>query len=176
MLAGAASALWIPARAQPAEVREALAQPVLAGSGRLTFWGFHVYDAALWVAPGFRADQWERHALVLELEYARDFTREAIAERSIDEMRRQSPLTEAQARQWQTALAGAFPDVRRGDRIAGVYRPDGTLRFLTNGQLTGEIRDARLAPLFMGIWLSPRTSEPALRRSLLAQAQAQAQP
>jgi len=34
-----------------------------------------------------------------------------------------------------------------------------------------EVRDAELAPLFFGIWLSPATSEPALRQSLLAQVQ-----
>jgi hypothetical protein len=40
--------------------------------------------------------------------------------------------------------------------------------FLLNGQPAGEIRDPEFARLFFGIWLSPRTSEPAMRRALLA--------
>jgi len=45
------------------------------------------------------------------------------------------------------------------------------VRFLLNGKPYGEVRDPEFAPLFFGIWLSPATSEPALRQSLLAQVQ-----
>ena len=31
-----------------------LPQAVSAGTARLSFWGFAVYDAQLWVTPGFR--------------------------------------------------------------------------------------------------------------------------
>jgi hypothetical protein len=34
-------------------------------------------------------------------------------------------------------------------------------------RFTGEIRDAAFARLFFAVWLSPRTSEPALRSALL---------
>jgi hypothetical protein len=33
--------------------------------------------------------------------------------------------------------------------------------------LRGDIRDAEFARLFFGIWLSPRSSEPAMRQALL---------
>jgi hypothetical protein len=60
-----------------------------------------------------------------------------------------------------------FPDVRPGDRITGVQRPDGVVRFFLNGQLRGEKRDADFARRFFGIWLAPVTSEPRLRAALL---------
>ena len=60
-----------------------------------------------------------------------------------------------------------FPDVRAGDRITGVHRPGTGARFFVNGRLQGELPDADFARLFFGIWLSPRTSEPALREALL---------
>ncbi len=139
-----------------------------AGSARLTYWGFKVYDAVLRVAPGFRHREFAAHPFALELSYLRDFEAEDIARRSIEEMQRQQPIAPGLAAQWQRALEKAFPDVKAGDRITGLNLPGGGVRFITNGTPTGEIRDAQFARLFFGIWLSPQTSEPRLRESLLA--------
>jgi hypothetical protein len=141
----------------------------LAGSARFRFWGFDVYNASLWVRPGFQPHDFARHTFALELDYQRDFTGEAIAGRSIDEMRRIGRFTDAQALEWRNALHVALPDVKKGDRIAGLHVPGAGARFLLNGKLFGEVRDPAFAPLFFGIWLSPATSEPGLRQSLLAQ-------
>ena len=154
--------------AQPAEVQAAIPGARQAGSGRLVYWGFDVYDAALWVGPGFRQDDYARHPLALELSYLRSFTALAIARRSLDEMRRMASIAPARATQWQRALANALPDVARGDRITGLYRPDSGAFFLINGAPAGEVRDPEFARLFFAIWLSPATSEPALRSALLA--------
>jgi hypothetical protein len=102
------------------------------------------------------------------LRYQRDFSARDIARRSLEEMRRQGSIAPAQADQWQQALATAFPDVKKGDRIVGVNRPGVGVLFITNGQATGEIAGADFARLFFGIWLSPQTSEPGLRQALLA--------
>jgi hypothetical protein len=143
----------------------------LAGSAKLRFWGFDVYQATLWVRPGFQAPDFTRHAFALELDYLRDFTGAAIAARSIEEMRRISRFSDAKAEEWQAALRGALPDVRKGDRIAGLHVPGVGVRFLLNGKPFGEVRDAEFSAQFFGIWLSPGTSEPAMRQSLLAQIQ-----
>jgi Chalcone isomerase-like len=140
------------------------------GSARLSVWGFKVYDATLFVAPDFRADDFSRYAFALELRYLRDFRNEDITRRSIEEMRRQGSFSEAQAAQWTVALRKAFPDVRAGERITGVNVPSGAaagVRFVTNGKVSGEVRDAEFARWFFGIWLSPQTSEPAMRQALL---------
>ncbi len=63
-----------------------------------------------------------------------------------------------------------FPDVEPGDRLLGVHRPGEGVAFFYNGQLRGEIRDPEFARLFFGIWLSPRSSEPAMRQALLGSA------
>ena len=153
---------------QPLELRNALPSATLAGSSHATFWGFDVYAANLWVEPGFKASEYERHAFALELTYLRDFTNEAIAKRSLDEMRRQPGFPPAQLKAWQQALRGAFPDVHKGDRITGIHRPGEETVFITNGQRTGVVRDAEFGRLFFGIWLSVHTSEPRLREALLA--------
>ena len=65
-----------------------LAGARLVGQGTMRFLGFEVYRARLWAQPGFDADQYSAHPLALELTYQRNFTAEAIAKRSIEEMRR----------------------------------------------------------------------------------------
>ena len=152
----------------PQELGAAVPDATLSGSGRLRVFGFQVYDAALWVAPGFRPDAFARYPFALELSYLREFSGPMIAQRSLDEMRRIGSFTDAQADAWQRAMAAAFPDVKKGDRITGVHKPGFGATFLTNGKPSGEVRDPEFARLFFGIWLSPNTSQPQLRQALLA--------
>lgn len=151
-----------------AELRDLLPQHKLSGRSRLTVWGFDVYDASLWVAPGFRADKLTAQPFALELAYLRNVTNTDIAERSIAEMRRLAPLSDAQASNWTAAMLRVFPNIKKGDRITGVYRPGAGAVFLVNGKSAGDIPDAEFARLFFAIWLSPKTSEPKVRSALLA--------
>ena len=101
------------ALAQVAEASAAAAAPLsgarLVGQGVLRFMGFEIYRARLWVQPGFDADNYAAHPLALELTYHRDFSADAIAKRSIEEMRRVGSFTPQQATRWQQALAAALP-------------------------------------------------------------------
>lgn len=161
-----AFAACAPARA---EAQWAADVPALeaAGSGRLTFVTFPVYDARLWVAPGFSAAQFERHAFVLELEYLRELSGDAIADRTLAEMARSGRLDAAQRERWRERLRAIFPDVKPGDRIAGANRPGRGVRYYLNGRVLADIDDAQFAQLFFAIWLAPTTSEPGLRAALL---------
>ncbi|MEK9952967.1 MAG: chalcone isomerase family protein [Curvibacter sp.] len=147
-----------------------LAQLRAAGSGTYTYWGFEVYQASLWVEPGFEPAAFARQRHALELQYLRNFKGRDIAERSIEEMRRIGPFSETQARDWLQAMVAAFPDVRAGDRLLGVHLPGRGAQFYYNGRPTGEVRDPEFARLFFGIWLSEQTTAPRLRAALLGQA------
>jgi len=140
----------------------------LVGQGTMRFLGFEVYRARLWAQPGFDADQYSAHPLALELTYQRNFTAEAIAKRSIEEMRRVGSFTPQQATRWQQALQAALPDVKPGDRLLGLYQPGAGAVFKMGGRVVGEVPDAEFSRLFFGIWLSPQTSEPGLRQELIA--------
>ena len=168
--AGCAAPALAPASelALPPVVEHAMPGASLAGEGQLRVLGFRVYDARLWVGPRFEAQSYAAHALVLELTYHRSFTGEQIARRSVDEMRRQRGLDDAQAARWQAELAQRIPDVRANDRLIGLYQPGLGMRLWRGAQALGAIEDAELARLFFGIWLSPQTSEPGLRSALLA--------
>ncbi|HSQ73412.1 MAG TPA: chalcone isomerase family protein, partial [Rubrivivax sp.] len=85
----------------------------------------------------------------------------------LKEMRRQAEIDADTGANWLAEMTRIFPDVNAGDRITGFHRPGTGARFFVNGRLRGEVLDADFARLFFGIWLSPRTSEPALREALL---------
>ena len=105
--------------------------------------------------------------MALELEYARSLNGVKIAQRSLAEMRRQGDIAADVAERWLGAMTQMFPDVLAGDRITGFNLPGLGVRFFVNGRLKGDLRDAEFARYFFGIWLSPKTSEPALRDALL---------
>jgi hypothetical protein len=158
------------ARAQggvPPEVGAALPGARLQGSGRLRYFGLHVYDARLWSGAAAVGGDWAGVPFALELEYARSLDGAKIADRSLAEMRRQEEIAAPTAERWLAEMKRIFPDVRAGDRLTGVQRPGQGARFHINGAAAGEVPDAAFARLFFGIWLSPRTSEPALRTALL---------
>ncbi len=179
LCAAAALALAAPAlaaaaasadAAPPAEVAQALASPRLHGSGRLRFFGLHVYDARLWVGDPFVPTRYEDHAFALELHYARKLEGAAIAQRSIAEMRRAGPMSDGQAVAWEAALMRAFPNVVDGDRLTGVHLPGEAVRFFHNSRVTAAVADPAFGRAFFGIWLAATTSEPDLRRQLIGPA------
>jgi Chalcone isomerase-like len=153
--------------AAPAELATDLPGAKQQGSGTLRFLGLRIYDARLWVGAKPLAEDWAAVPLALELQYARDLKGASIAERSLKEMRRQTDIAPADAERWLGAMKQVFPDVKENDRITGLHLPGMGARFFINGALKGDVRDAAFAKLFFGIWLSDKTSEPALRSALL---------
>ena len=176
LMAGAAAllSLQVWASSLPPELRGALPGDAPSGQAKLTFWGFEVYQASLWVAPGFNANRYFAHDFALQLAYLRDFSGADIAKRSLAEMARLTPISESKAERWAQQMRALFPDVKAGDRLTGLHQPGVGARFMFNGQPLGEIADPEFARLFFGIWLSPQTSEPKLRLSLLQQVTAAA--
>ena len=130
------------------------------GSGEFRRFGFLVYQATLWAG-----DDPERPPLALRLDYKRNITGSAIAEASVKEMRAFTS-DEAALKRWGEQMARVFPDVRPGDHLLGIYRPEGA-SFEYNGQAAGDIADPEFARRFFAIWLDPRTSAPELRAALL---------
>lgn len=151
----------------PAELRGSLPQARLQGSGVLRFFGLRVYEARLWTTPGFAADDYARQPFALELIYDRRLEGQAIAERSVAEMRRVGSFDEAQAKRWLALMTKAFPDVAASDRLLGLHDGQGDVSFFHNGRLTAQVVDADYARLFFGIWLARQSSAPALREALL---------
>ena len=154
----------------PPELSADLPRALLAGTARMRYFAFNVYDATLWVAPGFNASRYTQSAFALQLRYLRNLDGQAIAERSLAEMRKAAALTPTQEQRWLAAMQEAFPDVKAGDRITGLHQPSVGARFWFNGAARAVVADPEFSRAFFGIWLAESTSEPRLRAALLAHA------
>ena len=173
-LVAAASAVAAPAAASspaagagvPAHVRQYVGDAP-AATGRLTWFGFHVYDAALYAPPRFEPADPTGSRFVLELTYARRLEGKGIAEASRDEIERLGFGTPAQRARWHEQMVGLFPDVEKGRRLAGVNVPGTGARFYFDGRFLGSIDDPAFARAFFAIWLDERTRSPQLRENLL---------
>jgi Chalcone isomerase-like len=166
---GAALAQEAPAPAAHAVAEARPSAPLyLRGQGVFKFWGLEVYRARLWTTSQFLADDPFVAPLALELEYLRPFTGRAIAKRSIEEMRRVGRFSEEQAQRWTQRMTQLFPDVGPGHTLRGLHQPGTGAVFEHNGRQLGEVADTEFSRLFFGIWLSPNTSGPELRKALIA--------
>lgn len=141
----------------------------LVGQAKMRFLGFEIYEAKLWVSPGFVSTRYAETSFALELVYLRDFKGTDIARRSMTEMQRQGLMSKEVQTRWEAQMRALFPDVKDGDRITGVNQPGVGATFWHNGKPLGDIRDTAFARQFFGIWLSEQTSELQLRQALLAQ-------
>lgn len=139
----------------------------LHGEIRFRYWGFHAYDAQLWVRPGFDAQRHMASPFALCLTYARQLDALAISERAIEEIERQTRVTPELEKRWMGLLMKSMATVQPGDRLTGVNLPPDRANFFHNARPTAEMADATLVPLFFGIWLSPQTSQPGMRKALL---------
>jgi Chalcone isomerase-like len=163
LFAAPAAAVNVPAELPPA-VCSILETCRMVGKGRLRWWGFHVYDAALWARDG----RWQANApYVLDIVYARQVTGAQLAETSIAEIKRMGVSDEAKLARWDAAMRGTFPDVQSGSRLIGIFRPQRGAQFYSGTRLLGSIDDPEFARRFFEIWLDPRTQKPELRAALL---------
>jgi hypothetical protein len=173
-----ASAQPDPAAGDRPGLRAALPPPVttylgdarLAGQGRLTWFGFHVYDARLYVGPAAGPVDPLRQPFVLELTYARRLRGDAIADTSRGEIERLGFGDEPRRARWLEQMRRIFPDVERDTRLAGVHQPGVGVRFYRDGRFVGAVDDPEFARAFFSIWLDERTREPGLRAQLLGAA------
>jgi len=154
----------------PDTLHGSVPQMQLLGSGKMTWFGLHVYDAALW-SPSASARAQQPLDLdvpfALALRYSRDFEGERIAERSLVEIERLGFGTREQRSRWLAAMRGLFPDVRAGETLTGLYRPGEGAEFFHQDRSLGRIEDAAFARAFFSIWLDPRTRAPRLREQLI---------
>lgn len=157
----------VPKAMTPAHIARYVNDARLAGEGKLTWLGFHVYDARLYAPTGFDVSNPYAQQFVLELTYARKLEGKAIAEASRDEMQRLAFGSAEQHARWLAQMEKLFPDVEKGRRIAGVNQPGKGARFYVDGNFAGSVDEPEFARAFFAIWLDPRTRAPRLRDSLL---------
>ncbi|WP_152088205.1 chalcone isomerase family protein [Pseudoalteromonas sp. A25] len=136
----------------------------VGASPTLTYLFWDVYQATLYAPNGqYSADQ----PFVLKLHYLRELKGKDIAQRSVEEMKKQGVQNQAKLTQWQTQMQSIFPDVTNGTELYGKRTNSGTSKFYRGEDLIGEINDPQFTQHFFAIWLGEKTSEPDMRKALL---------
>ncbi|WP_395823943.1 chalcone isomerase family protein [Collimonas sp.] len=156
----------------PPHIEQAIPEARLAGQGSFRWFGLLIYDAQFWVgSQDYQASNPDTAPFALDLEYARSLNGEKIAEASIEEIKKIGGFSDASYDRWLLQMKGVFKNVVKGTHITGVFIPNYGARFFYDGKALGEIADLQFAHAFFSIWLSPKTSAPALRKKLLANAE-----
>ena len=140
-----------------------LSSAKLQGSGRLTWWGLHIYDASF-----YRVGSLASPEFALDLRYQKSFSGASIANRSVEEMRRIG-VPETQAVAWGRELTAFLPSVESGQTLTAIYSPKQGTTFYYDGRQIAQIPGTEFPKAFFGIWLDPKTSAPKLRTDLLGQ-------
>ena len=145
-------------------ITEHVPNAALVGQGMFSYYFWDVYTGELFAPDGKYANQ---PPFALRLTYQRDLEGKKIAQRSIDEMKKQGDVSTDDAEKWLSLMEKIFPDVSDGDVITGIATKEGTSVFYVNGKKADEISDKRFTQRFFDIWLSDETSEPKFRKKLL---------
>jgi hypothetical protein len=163
-LALTASAV-IPAQPAPPEIADVIRSDKPFGEGHVNFLFIKAYNARLWTD----ASTWSMETpCAMEITYGMSFDTEDLVERTIKEMKNVNPaLSTADVAKLTPELDKVYPPVKSGDRLVALYVPGKPIMFSHNGMPTGSIAGEDFAKDFFGIWLSPNTSAPGLRKELL---------
>ena len=144
-------------------IDQALNPAKLQGSGKLTWWGLHIYDASFYRAGSFASPEF-----ALELQYHKSLNGLSIANRSAEEMKKLG-VSETQAQIWGKQLATFLPNVEPGQILTAIYSPKQGTTFYFEGKPLAQITGPDFSKAFFGIWLDPKTTAPKLREQLLGQ-------
>ncbi|WP_338363321.1 chalcone isomerase family protein [uncultured Pseudoalteromonas sp.] len=133
------------------------------GEARMEYLFWDVYDATLYTESG--GYEQNTHPVKFKLTYLRDFAAKDIVKATKEQWQHlgKSNLSAKYA----DKLLSLWPDIKKGESLSLHTAADGQSTFYHNDQKLGEITDSQFANQFLAIWLSPNTSEPALRKQLL---------
>ena len=159
------AAATAPALAAPPEIANVIKSDKPFGEGHMNFLFIRAYNARLWMdAPNWSMDA----PCAMEITYGMGFDTDDLVERTIKEMKNVDPgLSDADIAKLTPELNKVYPPVKSGDRLVALYVPGKPVMFSHNGEPTGSIAGDSFARDFFGIWLSPNTSAPGLRKDLL---------
>jgi len=153
--------------AAPALATETALQTV--GQGQFSYLFWDLYQARLATADGQFSSYQQNKPVLLELTYQRDISKADFVEATLDQWQAQQGTLQQRHQDWAKQLTLLWRDVKKGDRLACLYRADGLVEFSFNGQSLGVVEDPAFGAEFLDIWLGKETTAPTLRLALLGQ-------
>ncbi|MFD2166871.1 chalcone isomerase family protein [Thalassotalea euphylliae] len=153
------SASSIVAPASSTELKQALK---LVGETRFKVLFWDIYDSQLLTKTGTYDEQ---QSFMFEITYLKNISSEDLIERTVEQWQHigiDAPLYET----YLPKLAQFWPDIKKGDSLT-MWVDEHSTAFYFNQELVGTIADSEFGNMFSAIWLSPKTSQPKLRKELL---------
>lgn len=152
-----ASTLTLNAAAKSTELKT-------VGQAQMRWLMFPLYRVSLKTADG--RYQAGRFPQMIDILYLRNIDKQDLITATDREwIRLGLPL--AKRKVWIEQLGKLWPTIRKGDRLAFQVNPRGDNFFIYNGKNIGGVADKEFGRSFLDIWLSPKTSQPAIRKLLI---------
>lgn len=136
----------------------------LVGQAQMRWLMFPLYRVSLKTADG--RYQENRYPQMIDILYLRSIDKQDLLTATDNEWNRLG-ISLAKRQLWISQLGKLWPAIKRGDRLAFQVNPGGDNYFVYNGKKIGGIADKQFGRSFLDIWLSPNTSQPAIRQRLI---------
>lgn len=136
------------------------------GTATFSFMFWDIYDSKLYTQSG-RYNSMLKQTLLLEIHYRKDITKDDLLEKTVEQWQYLG-FTNEKYDEYLDTLRELWPNIESGDSLS-LLDDNKQSQFYFNGELLGTIEDADFANLFLAIWLSEKTSQPALRKRLIGE-------
>lgn len=136
---------------------------VLVGEAQFSVMFWDIYKSRLFTPSG--KYNGINPTIIFEITYQKDITTSQLIKRTIEQWQKMN-IEAAKYQPYLTELTSLWPNITSGDRLA-LQVADDSSHFYFNDNYVGSIKSPNFAPLFLGIWLSPNTTQPDFRKKLL---------
>lgn len=137
-------------------------EPPLVGSGTFRWYGLRLYEIEYRETPDACTPR------MLRITYARRVPADRLVEATLEQWREIGLNDDPSLRGWLRQIRTIWPDIEPGDVLMLQVDQDGVSHFFGTEGYLGTIPDPAFGNAFIAIWLSPDTTEPTLRKQLLA--------
>ena len=146
----------------PAQLNDVKQPLTLVGKAKFSVLFWDIYDSALFSHNGeYLSDS----PYLFEIKYLRDISRDDLIDRTIEQWQHLG-IEKETYQPFVVELENIWPNIRKGDELA-MWTDGNATAFYFNQAFKGQITDPAFSQLFASIWLSPKTSQPKLRKQLL---------
>lgn len=157
------------------EITDNFTKAKIVGANEFKFFGLKVYNIQLVDEERFNIKNYNpnrsflyQNQIAIVIEYQRDFSRETLVKKSIDEIARINNIVyPIILDQYQAQLERIFSPVFAGDRKTAIFNVKTGVKLFLNGKQIGEIKDLVFAKRFMDIWLSQNSAYPKMTQAIL---------
>ena len=140
---------------------------ILIGQAKFSVLFWDIYNSKFYSSTGHYEVADAKQTLLFEITYLKDISQQELIERTVEQWQHLG-LPAKKYQGYIQPLQEIWPDISKGDSLALLVSNQGN-QFYFNNHYIGHVDDKEFSQHFLDIWLSRKTSQPKLRRSLLGE-------